>query len=111
MQISGRKGTDGYVGNHGHYLSTNSFLLEVDPSTLFSFIFVSNKTFTNYEESELVTLNYTFMGEVEMSTFEGVWTDVEITLYSNSSDPDSKRYTADITIFVAITDTPPDSGL
>lgn len=43
VAIVGRKGfeQDPYIdGDYGHYLAVDSYLLEVDPSALFSFIFV-----------------------------------------------------------------------
>ena len=51
VEITGRKLTDHlpYIdGDYGHQLAVNSYKLEVDPSALFSFIFVKNTTFTDY---------------------------------------------------------------
>ena len=41
----------------------------VDTSALFSIIFVSNTTLTGYDDSDLRTLNYTFLGNKEMITY------------------------------------------
>ena len=79
--------------------------MEVDTSALFSMLFIANDTFTDYDKDELVTLNYTFMGNTEMATYQGVWTDVTVNITANSTDPNSKTYSADLTIFVAITGT------
>ena len=50
-----------------HYLAADSYKLEIDTSALFSIIFVSNSTFTDYDDTkDLRTLNYTFLGKSEM---------------------------------------------
>lgn len=82
--------------------------MEVDPSALFTVLFLSPDVFTDYQTSDLKTLNYTFLGDVNQYQLSGMWTDVEISLTNdeNSDHP----YEADVTIFIAL-GTPPDAGL
>ena len=98
-------------GDYGYDLPASSYLMEVDPSALFSILFLPNTTFTVDDETQLVNLNYTFMGNTEMAQYQGVWADVTVNITANSSDPDSASYETNITIFVALSDTPPDAGL
>lgn len=83
VEITGRKGgLDPYVEREfSHQLATNTYKLEVDPSALFSFIFVSNTTFTDYNEKDVMTMNYTFLGSAEMMSYTGVWVDTNITVF------------------------------
>lgn len=74
----------------------------VDTSALFSIIFVSNTTLTGYDDSDLRTLNYTFLGNKEMITYQGVWTDVQMTIPKlNGVDEESNYSSVNVTIFVA----------
>ena len=87
--------------------------MEVDPSALFTVLFLSKDVFTDYNETtDLVNLNYTFLGNVPQVEMQGVWTDVIMKL-KNSGDNSTGTehvYTADVTIFIAL-GTPPDAGL
>jgi hypothetical protein len=106
-------GVDMEGGTHPHILARNSYVLEVDATAIFSILFLDSDSFppSRYEESDLRTLNYTVMGKPALITeLTGVWVDVQIyirhgTLSSNT------YYTAEFTIFVAITNTPPNHGL
>jgi hypothetical protein len=51
-------------GTHYHYLPRNSYKLEVDPSALFSILFLDEISFpsSGYSQTDLRTLNYTAMG-------------------------------------------------
>ena len=95
-----------------HSLSADSYKLEIDTSALFSVIFVSNSTFTDYNaETDLRTLNYTFLGNQPMVTYQGVWTDVQITIPKKTGVTDASNYsTVNATIFVALGE-PVDAGL
>lgn len=113
--IAGRKGLSDppYVdGDYGHDLTLNQYKLEVDPSALFSIIFVAPELFTDYDpDYDIVALNYTLLGSEVMKMYKGVWVDVKMTVPTDLNNLSEKNYTADLTIFVAITDLPPDSGL
>ena len=64
VQIKGQKGETGYTdGPFSHDLGASQYKLEVDPSALFSMIFVDSESFTDYTTDDLVTLNYTFYGD------------------------------------------------
>lgn len=58
-----------------------------------------------------MTMNYTFLGTTEMMEYQGVWVDVNMTVFTDIHDTSTTNYSANITIFVAITDNPPDAGL
>ena len=94
-----------------HYLTANSYKLEVDTAALFSVLFVSKQTFTDYDTSDLKYLNYTFLGDEQMLEYQGVWTDVRITIPKITGDTDDSNYhQLNVTIFVALGDAP-DAGL
>ena len=95
-----------------HYLTADSYKLEVDTSALFSVLFVSSQTFNDYNATtDLRTLNYTFLGDEEMLSYEGVWTDVRMTIPKLTGDTDdSNLHKFNMTIFVALGDAP-DAGL
>ena len=112
MEIKGRKGQANYTGSYGHTLGANSYKLEVDPSALFTVLFLEKSYFTDYTDDQLISLNYTFLGNNEqIDPLKGVWCDSTIMLKNDKDDgTESKNYTADITIFIAL-GTPPDAGL
>ena len=94
-----------------HSLTADSYKLEVDTSALFSIIFVSNTTLSGYDDSDLRTLNYTFLGNKEMVTYQGVWTDVQMTIPRLNGVIDESNYSkVNVTIFVAF-GVPVDAGL
>ena len=107
MEIKGLSG-----GNYTHQLGAKSYKLEVDPSALFTLLFLEPDEFPDYTPDQLVPLNYSFFGQVnQLSDYSGVWTDVTM-LVPNAiqvvSEEDS--HTVNVTIFIAI-GTPPDTGL
>ena len=68
-------------GDFTHNLATNTYVMEVDSSALFSVIFLSKEVFTDYDDSELKTLNYTILGsEPQITDIQGVWTDISMTI-------------------------------
>ena len=73
-------------------------------------IFVEKESFTDYQDSDLVTLNYTFYGDIPILSYKGVWTDVSISIPEDVTDSTKPIYEANFTVFVAIGD-PPDNGL
>ena len=111
VRIKGQKGETGYTdGPFSHDLGASQYKLEVDPSALFSMIFVDSESFTDYTTDDLVTLNYTFYGDTVILQYEGVWTDITIDIPEDIWDNSRKSYKANFTIFVAI-GIPPDNGL
>ena len=101
--------TEGTDDSRLHYLTANSYKLEVDTSALFSVIFVSKQTFTDYDASDLKYLNYTFLGDEQMLQYQGVWTDVRMTIPKTTGDTED-THQLNVTIFVALGDAP-DAGL
>ena len=96
-----------------HYLAADSYLMEIDTSALFTVIFVDKSSFNDYDQDlDLVTLNYTFLGNEEMLTRQGVWTSVEMTIPMSSinAGADNDIVVTDVVIFVAL-GTPADAGL
>ena len=112
VQIVGRKNIDPDAqSTFSHSLTADSYKLEVDTSALFSIIFVSNTTLSGYDDSDLRTLNYTFLGNKEMVTYQGVWTDVQMTIPRLNGVIDESNYSkVNVTIFVAF-GVPVDAGL
>ena len=45
VEIKGRKGQAGYTGDHGHTLGASSYKMEVDPSALFTVLFLEKSVF------------------------------------------------------------------
>lgn len=85
--------------------------MEVDPSALFSVLFVDGDTFTDYSPGELIDLDYSFLGSGPMIKTSGVWTDVQMVIPKLYGVTDEANYvTVDVTIFVAIGN-PADTGL
>ena len=95
--------------NFYHVLDPNSYKMRVDPSAIFSVIFLKSEYFTDYTDDQLVSLDYTYLGDTPQLEYKGVWADVSILI------PHSRDSTAttivDFTIFVAIGDYPPENGL
>ena len=118
VEIQGRKGQDDYTGDHGHTLGANSYKMEVDPSALFTVLFLSKSVFTDYDESDLVNLDYSLIGTVaQLKPMQGVWTDCSLQMTNTVSKPGvdsdettTKNYNVDVTIFIALGE-PPDTGL
>ena len=54
------KGRDG--GRHYHKLDANSYMMRIDPSISFSVLFIEPDYFTDYDDDELVDLDYTYLG-------------------------------------------------
>ena len=50
-------------GNYTHELGAKSYKLEVDPSALFTVLFLEPDEFTDWKKDDLVPLNYTFFGK------------------------------------------------
>ena len=50
-------------GDFPHLLGANSYKMEVDPSALFTVLFLQNDVFTNYTTDQLVQLDYAFLGD------------------------------------------------
>lgn len=101
--------TEGTDDSRLHYLTANSYKLEVDTAALFSVLFVSKQTFNDYDASDLKYLNYTFLGDEQMLQYQGVWTDVRMTIPKTTGDTED-THKLDVTIFVALGDAP-DAGL
>jgi len=67
VEISGRNSNqDGYDGSYPVILGANSYKMEVDPSALFTVLFLKEAAFTGYDSETMtnVTLDYTFLGNV-----------------------------------------------
>ena len=114
VEIVGTKNSaSGYDENdtNQHYLADDSYLLEIDTSALFTVLFVSKDTFTDYDENDLVELDYTFLGDQPMLTTKGVWTSVTMTipLLTGVTTEDNFHKTT-LVIFVALGE-PADAGL
>ena len=62
MEIKSQNTQAGYDGSFNHTLGANSYKMEVDPSALFTVLFLEKSYFTDYNEDDLINLNYTFMG-------------------------------------------------
>ena len=62
VEIAGRSKDEGYEGKFPHDLAANSYKMEVDPSALFTVLFLQKSYFTDYADDQLVNLNYTFLG-------------------------------------------------
>ena len=62
VEITGRSTQEGYTGSYPHTLGASSYKMEVDPSALFTVLFLEKSYFTDYDESQLIHLNYTFLG-------------------------------------------------
>ena len=106
VEIQGREG-----GNHYHNLALDSYKMRVDPSAVFSVLFLEPAFFTDYNESDLVVMDYTFLGNFPQVVYRGVWTDVSIKIRHNRGvEGPSETSNVDFTIFVAI-GTPPEYGL
>lgn len=85
--------------------------MEVDPSALFSILFLDKDQFTDYSEDDLVNLEYEFLGnESLLGEIQGVWTDVTMLIMRDAYAYNGKNYTANVTIFVALGDSA-DAGL
>ena len=54
-----------YTGDFAYPLALNTYKMEVDPSSLFSMLFLETTTFETLgiPDDKLVNLNYTFFGE------------------------------------------------
>ena len=66
IEIGGRyQGGDlsEYDGSYPYVLPKRLYKMEVDPSALFSILFIEKDRFAQYDESALVNLNYTFLGD------------------------------------------------
>ena len=114
VEIKGRKGQEGYVDTdgHGHNLGASTYKMEVDPSALFTVLFVDKSVFTDYQESDLVTLDYALIGNIgQLDPIQGVWTDCEVQMTNTIEEThESQNYTVNVTIFIAL-GKPPDTGL
>ena len=66
VEIKGLKGTANYTAdypnNYPHNLAANSYTMEVDPSALFTVLFLDKSYFQDYTDDQLINLNYTFLG-------------------------------------------------
>ncbi len=97
-------------GAYKHTLGAQSYRLEVDPSALFTVLFLRTDEFEDYTEADLVPLNYTFFGDQsEIHTYSGVWTSVTM-LIPEAIGFSTISHTVNVVIFIAIGE-PPDSGL
>ena len=92
--------------------------MEVDPSSLFSMLFLEDATFETLgiPDDNMVNLNYTFFGESPLIERKGAWVDITMTI-DHDKDPrdigmdlEVTSYEIDFTIFIA-KGKPPDSGL
>ena len=64
VEIMGRyTGQLDYNGTYPHVLGANTYKMEVDPSALFSILFLEQDVFPDHTESDLKSLNYTFLGD------------------------------------------------
>ena len=114
VEIVGRKKDDSYDGKYGIGLPADSYKLEVDPSAVFSFIFIPEDSFTDPIGDDRVSMNYTFLGNEVMLAFDGVWVDVNMTIPTDVYNDTLANYTVSLTIFCALTNSthqPPDAGL
>ena len=94
-----------------HYLSADSYKLEVDPSALYSVLFVDKSVISGYKTEDIRHLNYTFLGNEPMVEREGVWTSVNMTIPKLTDSTESSNLrNVTVTIFVAF-GAAPDAGL
>ena len=105
VEIQGREG-----GDHYHNLALDSYTMRVDPSAVFSILFLEPDFFTDYNESDLVLMDYTFLGSFPQALYRGVWTDVKIKIPHKRGKAVTRKTEVDFTLFVAI-GTPPEHGL
>ena len=76
-------------GDHYYAINTFTTKLEIDPSALFSIIFMQRSNFPEVQDEDLRTLNYTYFGPENMlDGYQGVWTDVTIVITDNDEDQD-----------------------
>ena len=89
VTIEGKKTLDpSYTSDYAYELPLSAYTLEVDPSALFSILFVSKTEFEgmNIPDDNLVTLNYTFFGDETLIEREGAWVDINMKI-DHSKDP------------------------
>ena len=109
VEIKGRS-TSGSL--HPYTLAANSYKLEVDPSALFTILFL-DPDLVEYNKEDLVNLDYNVFGSTSLlGDVQGIWMDVYIGIPQSLRDIHviGNWYEAEITIFVAFAD-PADSGL
>ena len=80
---------------------TSKYLVELDPASYFSIIFVDTSLSV---PTETITLNYTWYGQNDF-TIEGVWVDVNVVLTIEEVE-----YEVPLTVFVSYMTTP-ESGV
>ena len=110
VTIEGKKTQDpSYTSDYAYELPLSMYKLEVDPSALFSILFLDHDEFNqmNIPTDSLKTLNYTFFGDETLVEREGAWVDISMQI-DHSDDPadiglnlNTKDYDVDLTIFVA----------
>ena len=78
------------------------YLLEVDPTAMFSVVFIETGLEDTGDEN-VMTLNYTFFGSKELVRINGVWRNLTVNITGN----DTSTYSVDINVFVSV-NTPPE---
>ena len=83
MSIEGVKSKyPDYESDYAYPLSVNMYNMEVDPSALFSILFVEPHTFASMgvPQKSMKTLNYTFFGDETLLEFNGTWVNITMTI-------------------------------
>ena len=91
VRIEGRKTQDpSYTSDYAYELPLSKVKLEVDPSALFSILFVDKAEFDamNISKDSRRTLNYTFFGDETLVEREGAWVDVNMHIDHSKDPPD-----------------------
>ena len=68
--------------DYAYPLSVNLYNMEVDPSALFSVLFLESHTFASMEvpKEDMTTLNYTFFGDQTLLEYSGAWVNISMTI-------------------------------
>ena len=91
-----------------HKFTPKKYKMLVDPTATFTILFVPQ--FTDFAESDVRTLHYTYYGTEEMYALQGVWVDASMHFDKRDSTSSVYDFLLDITIFVS-NSTSPQAGL
>lgn len=80
----------------------------MDPSALFTVIF--DPDFTDFSETDVRQLNYTYYGSETMELLSGAWVDASLYFSKDPDDTTVDPFEVDLTIFV-VNSTAVDAGL
>ena len=89
VTIEGKKTQDpSHTSDYAYELPLAMYTLEVDPSALFSILFLDKDEFEelNIPEDSIRTLNYTFFGDETLVERQGAWVDINMQI-DHSQDP------------------------